>query len=66
MEQEFSDFKESDKSLMLELEPVKYSVSRMCLAGTVVAPLFLTQVVAGLKPFCCSDKYFVAKFYENI
>ena len=66
MEQEFSDFKESDKSLMLALKPVKDSVSRMCLAGTVVAPLFLTQKVAGLKPFYFSGKYFVTKFYENI
>ena len=37
--------------------PFKDSVSHMCLADTVVAPLFLTQEVAGLKTFCCSDKY---------
>ena len=52
MEQEFSEFSEfSDKSMKRDL----VSVSRFCLphvsSGTVVAPWFLTQEVAGLNPF---------------
>ena len=45
------------------------SVSHMCLAGAVVAPWFLTQEVAGLKPFTVMINIFVielAEFNENI
>ena len=44
---EFSDFRETDKSLKHELDQFKDPVSHMCLAGTVVAPWSLAQEVAG-------------------
>ena len=44
------------------IQLVKVPVSRMCLAGTVVASLSLTQEVAG---FYCNGKYFVTEFREN-
>ena len=55
---EFSDFRETDKSLKHELDQFKDPVSHMCLAGTVVAPWSLAQEVAGLSPFkdhCCGS-----------
>ena len=44
MEQEFTEFRESDKSLKRELD--SNPVSHMCLADTVVAFWSLTQEVA--------------------
>ena len=60
MEQDFSEFRESDKSLKHESGSIKNPVSHMCLAGTVVASCSLTQEVAGgrFKPFYCNDKYY--------
>ena len=37
MEQEFTEFRESNKSLKHELAQFKDPVSHMCFAGTVVA-----------------------------
>ena len=48
MEQEFSEFKESDKSLK---HGFKDPVSHMCLACAVVASWSLTQEMAGSNPF---------------
>ena len=48
---EFNKFGESDKSLKHELGPFKDPVSHICLAGTVIAPWSLTQVVPGSNPF---------------
>ena len=47
MEQEFSEFSESDKSLKHEMRSIKHPVCHMCLSGDVVASRFLTQEVAG-------------------
>ena len=47
MEQEFSEFGNTDKSLKHELGSVSHLVSQLCLAGTVVASWSLTQEVAG-------------------
>ena len=44
MEQEFTEFRESNKSLKHEF---KDPVSHMCFAGTMVASWSLTQEVAG-------------------
>ena len=48
---EFNKFGESNESLKHELGPFKDPVSYMCLAGPVVAPWSLTQVVAGSNSF---------------
>ena len=50
MEQEFSEFRKSNKSLKYELG------SHLFLAGAVVVSWFLTKKVAGSSPF--DDKYF--------
>ena len=55
---EFSEFRESDKSLKHELGSIKDPVSYMCLAGAVVASWSLTQEVAGL------TNIFVTEFAE--
>ena len=47
MEQEFTEFRESDKLLKHKLGQFKDHVSNMCLAGAVVAFWFLTQKVAS-------------------
>ena len=46
MEQEFTEFRESDKLLKHKLDKFKDNVSNMCLVGAVVAFWFLTQEVA--------------------
>ena len=62
MEQKFTEFRESGKSLKHEL------VSHMCLAGAVVASWSLTQEVAGSSPFTviqlkvCSHLTFASTF----
>ena len=49
---EFSEFRESDKSLKHELGSIyKDPVSHMCLVAAVVASWSLTQEVAGSSPF---------------
>ena len=48
MDQKFSEFRESDKSLEHERAQLKDPVCYRCLAGTVVASWSLTQKVAGL------------------
>ena len=61
---EFSEFKESDKSLKHELGAIKDPVSHMCLAGTVVASWSVTQDVTGLSPFTIMTNIFVSEFSE--
>ena len=51
MEQEFSEVRESNKSLKHECSQFKDSVSHMCLDGFVLAPWSLKQEVAGSSPF---------------
>ena len=66
MEQEFSDFSESDKSLKDDLASIQFKdpVSYMCLNGGVVASWSLTQVMAGLNPFTVMINIFVTEFSE--
>ena len=47
MEQEFIEFRETDKSLKHELAQFKNHVSHMCLPSVAVASWSLTQEVAG-------------------
>ena len=54
---EFSEFRESDKSLMHELGSI--SVSHMCLDGAVVACWFVTQEVVG------SNTHFLQKYFSS-
>ena len=51
MEQEFSEFSESDESLKHEMGSIKHPVCHMCLSGAVVAFRSPTQEVAGSSPF---------------
>ena len=62
---EFSEFKESNKTLKHNLAQFKDPVFHMCLAGIMVASQSLTQELVGLSPlFTCNDKYFVSEFSE--
>ena len=54
MEQEFSKFRESDKSLKHKLES----------SGTVLASCSLTQEVPGSSPFTAMTNIFVTEFLE--
>ena len=68
---EFSEFKESDKSRKHDLELTQFddSVSHMRLVRAVVASWSLTHEVAGLNPFTIMITIFVtefAEFNENI
>ena len=45
MEQEFSEFRETNKSLEHDCSQFKDSVSHMCIAGTVLASWCLTTDV---------------------
>ena len=69
VEQEFSEFGESDKSLKHEMGSIKHPVCHMCLSGAVVASRSLTQEVAGLSPFTTMTNILslssVKKFREN-
>ena len=47
MEEEFSEFSESAKSLKHEMGSIKHPVCHMCLSGAVVESQSLTQEVAG-------------------
>ena len=62
MEQKFSEFMESDKSLKHDF---KDTVPHMCLAGAVVSSWSLTQEVLARDAFCCNFVDF-SKFTENI
>ena len=53
MEQEFTEFRESDKSLKHE------SGSHMCLAGAVLACWFVAQEVVG------SNTHFLQKYFSS-
>ena len=53
MEQEFSEFRESDKSMKHNLESSKDPVSHTRLAGTVVYKAKGDR----FEPYCCNDKY---------
>ena len=64
MEQEFSKFRESDKSLKHELESVNDPVFHMCLAGPVVASWSLIQEVAGSNPLTVMTNIFVTEFTD--
>ena len=57
---EFSEFRESDKSLKHELDSILRLVSHMGLAGAVVASWSLTSYIRGgrFESFYCNDKYF--------
>ena len=44
---EFTEFRESDKSVKQELGQFKDPVSHVCLAGAVIAPRSLTHEMAG-------------------
>ena len=67
---EFSEFRESDKSLKHELIGVNLkTMSYMCLAVTVVASWSLAKEVADSNPFTVMTNIFVtefAEFSENI
>ena len=67
MEQKFSEFRDSDKSLKHELE-FKDPVFHICLAGTVVGSQSLESNTRGgrFKPFTGMTYIFVTKFAENI
>ena len=59
---EFTEFRESDKSL-------KHELGSMCLAGAVVASWSVTQGMAGSSSFTVMINIFViefGKFSENI
>ena len=58
MEQGFSKFRESDKSL-------KHELVSICLACTVVASWSLTQEVVGSSPFTVMTNIFVTEFIET-
>ena len=58
MEPEFSEFRESNKSLKHECSLFKDSVSHMCLAGFVVASWSLKQEVSGSGPFTVMTNIF--------
>ena len=51
MKRNFSEFRESDKSLKHDLGHFKDPVSLMCLVDAMVASWSLTQGMAGLNPF---------------
>ena len=57
-------FREFDKSLKHGLSQFQDPVSHMCLAGTVVASLSLTQEMAGSNPFTIMTNMFVTEFSE--
>ena len=56
---EFSEFRESDKSLMHELDQLKDPFSHKCLADAVVTCWFVTQEVAVL------NTHFLQKYFSN-
>ena len=58
MEPEFSEFRESNKSLKYECSQFKDSVSHMCLAGFVVASWSLKQEVSGSGSFTVMTNIF--------
>ena len=58
---EFSECRESDKSLKHDWGQLKHSFFHLCLASTVIASLALTLEAAGSKPSI--DKHF--GFREN-
>ena len=59
---EFSEFRESDKSVKHKLESVKDPVRNTCLAGAVLAYWSLTKEVAGSSPFTVMTNIFVTEF----
>ena len=60
MNEKFSEFGESDKSLKHEL----VSISHMCLGGTVVSSWSRMQEMAGSRPFTVMTNIFVTEFAE--
>ena len=68
MEQKFSEFGESDKTLKHELSAYKDPVSHMSLAGAVVVSWSLTQEVAGSNPYIITGILVTefSKFNDNI
>ena len=69
MEQEFTEFRESNKSLKHELD----SISRSCLShvsylhcGTILVFYTRGGWVAGSSPFTVITNIFVTEFSENI
>ena len=66
MEQEFTEFRESDKSLNMNWSQFKDPVSHMCLAGVAVVFWSLTQKIALSSHFSVMTNLFVTEFAENI
>ena len=64
MEQEFSEFRETDKSRSMNLSQFKDLASHMCLAGMVVASWFLTTEVAGSNPLTIMTDISITEFSD--
>ena len=63
---EFSEFRESDKSLKHELGQFKDPIAHICLAGAVVASWSLTQRGGRFESFTVMINIFVSEFSQFI